>query len=213
MHAEDENFAIAFSKIYHKTCRRSQIVNTCRVTHREDIVVAALPEASLTILHDIVHIVHVGIALLENLILFLAYDIQAVESRCTSNQLPVAQLRHLSHSRMGAISKGIVHESIGGIIEAVDAFARTYPQLSILVAVQSGYHITVYRGRVVRMMDELRKAVAVELVQSKVCRYPDVSVLILADIVNQSARKTLRRHKLSCLSQTEDRNQQNREQQ
>ena len=135
MHAEDEDFAIAFSKIYHKTCRRSQIVNTCRVTHREDIVVAALPEASLTILHDTVHIMHIGIALLENLILFLADDIQAVESRRTSNQLPIAQLRHLSHSWTGAVSKGIMYESIGGIIETVDTFARTYPQLSIFVTI------------------------------------------------------------------------------
>ena len=50
------------------------------------------------------------------------------------------------------------------------------------------------------------ESIAVELVQSILGSYPDIAVLILTHIVDQSTRKPFRRKELTSLTKTRKRN-------
>ena len=84
-------------------------------------------------------------------------------------------------------------ETVSGIIKARQPAFRAYPQLAFSVAIELNDDITAQRGRVVRVMQIGRETVAVELVKSVFGSYPHVAVLVLADVIDESARQTFRR--------------------
>ena len=82
-------------------------------------------------------------------------------------------------------------ETVGCIVVAREAKAATHPQLPLLVAIETGYDITSQRRRVIGMRKIGGKAIAVELVQPVFCRYPDVAVFVLTDIIDKATGEAL----------------------
>ena len=187
VHAEDEYLAATLGKVDDEAHGRRHLVDAGGIAHGELVVVAALPEAALAVLQDVVDVAHVGIAALENLVAMLADDVQPVVARRAGHQPPVGQLGHLHDPGAGPVGKGVVVERVRSVVIAVYALAGANPQLAVLVAEEAGHHVAVDGQRVVRMVNELGKPVAVVLVQSEVRGHPDVTILVLADVVDESA--------------------------
>ena len=80
-----------------------------------------------------------------------------------------------------------MYKSVGPLVEAVQSPVGAHPEPSLLVAEQTDYGIVADAPRVVVAMEELVEAIAVVPVQPVVGGYPEMAVLVLADISNETA--------------------------
>ena len=61
-----------------------------------------------------------------------------------------------------------------------------------MIAIETGDNIAVQGSGITRLREVCRKAVAIVFVQAVVGRNPDITVLILTDIIDETTGKTFR---------------------
>ena len=181
---------------------QEELVNPRSVFHRHFLTIAALPEAPLAVFY---HLVEIPVTRTRRIA--VGHFLQRIAdhrietaARGTHKKLAVLPLQDRVHTRGDTFRKRNVRKAVGGIVVTRKSQTRSYPQLPLLVAVEACHDIAGQCRRVGRIRQVGRKAIAVELVQSVFSGYPHIAILILTDIIDQTARKTFRRQELSSLS-------------
>ena len=80
-------------------------------------------------------------------------------------------------------------EGLAAGVEAVKPLVGAYPEVAAGIAQQTHHVVGIERRGVVLHVEERLKVVAVEAVQAVVGGYPDASLAVLAEMVDEAARK------------------------
>ena len=208
-----QDFAILLSYQHDYTLADKELVKAALVLHRDFLTVAALPEASLTVFQHLVEIpvtatrrVTIG-----NLYQRIALQTIQASTRRTYQEFATLALHDGNDARGLPVGERIAHKTVGGIVVTYKTHARANPQLAFLVTIQLGDGLTRQSGRVGLLRIIGHETITVIPVQTVLRCYPDKTVLILTDIIDESTRKTFRGDEESSLSETKDRNQRNGE--
>ena len=78
-----------------------------------------------------------------------------------------------------------------GIIITVQTFGRTDPKTTLTITEHAGNIVIPKCFRMILLVKEGRETIAVETVQSVFRTYPDITVLILTDLIDKTAGKPL----------------------
>ena len=93
-------------------------------------------------------------------------------------------------------------ERLRGGIEAVEAYSRTYPQVTLAVGHQTDNHIVRQRGAVGGLVNKSLEVITIEAVETIVRSHPERTLPVLAEVVDETAGETVGRNKLSRLGQS-----------
>ena len=130
---------------------------------------------------------------------FVVSDREEPSSRCAYQELAIRPFHDGCHTRLLFVER-VVDELVGGIVITRKSCSRAYPQLTIPVAVELYHDIAAQRGGVVRMMQVSRKTITIESVKTILCGYPHIAIVVLADVVDESARESFCWKEVACLS-------------
>ena len=95
-------------------------------------------------------------------------------------------------ARRFLIGERVTDKLICRIIIARQAYSRSDPQLTVMIAIETGYNIAIQGSGIIRLREICREAVAIIFVQAVVGRNPDIAVLILTYIIDETTGKTFR---------------------
>ena len=203
-HTEYQHIVATFGKVDHQPFRRDHLMQAVGIDHGEIIAIVTLPETTLAVFHDVVHIMKTSVTFHEKVRPIAFHHIESGISRRGSHQTTVPQLIYLDNPWLDTFKKGIVYELVCRIVVAVQTLAGSYPQLPVPVTEQAGHNITADCCGITGMMDKLRKPITVILVQAEFGCHPDKTIFILADVIDESTGETFCRNKVSCLSKCQD---------
>ena len=104
------------------------------------------------------------------------------------------------HTRPEIIRESIVDKRIGFTVVTVKSAVGTHPQVALIVAKQV-YNGIVTQRRLICFIVEIRsKLIAIKFIQAIVRSNPQVPILILTQISNETIGKQVSRYKFSRLS-------------
>ena len=198
IHADNQESSVAAPDIVSWCAARRFVVlhfHRLPVIHLEPCEgseVVASPDAVLVVFEypteEIVGLLYAESLFQGDMVISLADAVQSV-ARCTNQDIPIAVLHQGTHPGLYAVGKSISHEITVLIVVAGQSFTAPHPQSAVLVAQQLHHFIVNNRRGIVLFIDISREPVAVKFVQSIFRSYPEVTIFVLTDTFNETARE------------------------
>ena len=185
---DDEHLVVALDDA-HRLALRREIAELAAVLHQHGVVIARLPETAAGVLENVaVKVVMVGVGKVVGSLqpVVIAHGEGTVACR-SHKDTTVGKLYEVADTGPDTVGKNVVDKAVGTLVVAVQSPVGAHPEPALPVAEQTDHGIVADAPGVVVAVKEHLELVAVMAVQAIVGGYPEIAVLVLADVSHKTA--------------------------